>query len=42
MYPDPDPAVFPSRRQQYTFGIQKKILLITFEGTFTSFFKDKK
>jgi hypothetical protein len=36
---DPNPAIFVSDLQDSN---KKKILLITFEGTFTSFFKDIK
>jgi hypothetical protein len=42
---DPDPAIFnidlQSRRQQKT-NLKKVFYLLLFEGTFTSFFKDKK
>jgi hypothetical protein len=36
MDPDPDPAIFVSDLQ----GVKKKVFLL--EGTFTSFFGDKK
>jgi hypothetical protein len=35
---DPDPAIFVSDLQD----VKKKFCLLLFEGTFTSFFKDKK
>jgi hypothetical protein len=41
---DPDPAIFvirPSRRKQKTKLTKIFICLLLFEGTFTSFFKDK-
>jgi hypothetical protein len=43
---DPDPAIFiidlqESRRQQKQIN-KKKFGILLFEGTFTSFFKDKK
>jgi hypothetical protein len=39
MDPHPDPAILVTDQHNYLFFI---FLLITFEGTFTSFFKDKK
>jgi hypothetical protein len=39
MDPDPDPALFISDLKDAN---KKYFLLNTFEGTFTSFFKDKK
>jgi hypothetical protein len=42
---DPDPAIFLVDLQDANKKLiyeEKKFLLITFEGTFTSFFKDKK
>jgi hypothetical protein len=41
---DPNPAIFiiaPSRRKQKT-NLKKFSCILLFEGTFTSFFKDKK
>jgi hypothetical protein len=44
MDPDPDPAIFIIDLQDTHKKIikQKNFLLISFEDTFTSFFKDKK
>jgi hypothetical protein len=48
MYPDPDadpdPAIFAIDLQDANkkTNLKKRFLLITFEGTFTSFLKDKK
>jgi hypothetical protein len=40
--PDPDPAIFVIGLQDAKKTNLKKICLLLFEGTFTSFFKDKK
>jgi hypothetical protein len=43
--PDPDPAIFvtdPSKRKQKTNFYKMFFCLLLFEGTFKSFFKDKK
>jgi hypothetical protein len=44
MDPDPIPAIFAIDLQEANKKLifYKVFLLITFEGTFTSFFKDKK
>jgi hypothetical protein len=45
MDPDPDPAIFVIDLQDASkigTNLTQFFLLITFEGTFTSFFKDKK
>jgi hypothetical protein len=44
MDPDPNPAIFVIDLQEANKKLffKKNFLLITFEGTFTSFFKDKK
>jgi hypothetical protein len=44
MDPDPDPAIFVIDLQEANKKTNKKkfFCLLLFEGTFTSFFKDKK
>jgi hypothetical protein len=42
MDPDQDPAIFVINSQQKTNLKKKFFCLLLFEGTFTSFFKDKK
>jgi hypothetical protein len=39
---DPDPAIFVSDLQDINRKLFFSICLLVFEGTFTSFFKDKK
>ncbi len=43
MDPDPDPAIFVSDHQDVTknYFLSKFFCLLFFEGSFTSFFKDK-
>jgi hypothetical protein len=42
MDPDPDSAIFVSGLQDINQKNSKFFWLISFEGTFSSFFKDKK